>query len=56
MSKIRTPEKKKVLFYDSMDREWKNPHFFYAILMVEALPGLNFFLAVEKVLSGSLAL
>jgi len=34
----------------------KNTHFFYAILMVEALPGLNFFLAVEKVLGGSLAL
>ena len=34
----------------------QNAHFFHTILMLEALPGLNFFLAVEKVLSSSLAL
>jgi hypothetical protein len=34
----------------------KNSHFFYTIFMLESPSGLNFFLAVEKVLGGSLAL
>jgi len=34
----------------------QNAHFFHTILMLEALPGLNFFLAVDEVLSSSLTL
>ena len=36
--------------------EKKSLHFFHTIFVLEALAGLNFFLAVNKVLGGSLAL
>jgi len=34
----------------------KNSHFFHTILMLKTLSGLNFFLTVEEVLGGNLAL
>ena len=42
--------------YVSRLDEKKNSHFFHTIFVLKTLSGLNFFLAVEEVLGGSLAL